>query len=118
MAAGHSDDDASNYSPAAFDNALTFSAPADFDGEPGGNGWRTCRSDQDDTLADFSNWGDAVQIAAPGVCILSTFLIEQGSYGTISGTSMASLHAAGALALLAPSNNRATPPTCSISMTR
>jgi subtilisin len=35
------------------------------------------------------------------VCILSTYPIEQGSYGTISGTSMASPHAAGALALLA-----------------
>jgi subtilisin family serine protease len=39
------------------------------------------------------------------VCILSTFPLEQGEYGTISGTSMASPHAAGALALLASSNN-------------
>ncbi|HUF37627.1 MAG TPA: S8 family serine peptidase, partial [Anaerolineales bacterium] len=46
-----------------------------------------------------------VDIAAPGVCILSTYPIEQGSYGTISGTSMASPHAAGALALLASRNN-------------
>ncbi|MEA3376524.1 MAG: S8 family serine peptidase [Chloroflexota bacterium] len=105
VAAGNDDDDANNYSPAAFDNALTVSALADFDGEPGGHGEPTCRTDQDDTLADFSNWGNAVQIAAPGVCILSTFPIEQGEYGTISGTSMASPHAAGALALLASSNN-------------
>lgn len=101
VAAGNSDADANNYSPAAFDNVLTVSALADFDGEPGGLGSPTCRTDQDDTLADFSNWGDAVQIAAPGVCILSTYPIEQGSYGTISGTSMASPHAAGALAILA-----------------
>jgi len=105
VAAGNSDDDANNYSPAAFGNVLTVSALADFDGEPGGLGSPTCRTDQDDTLADFSNWGSAVQIAAPGVCILSTYPIEQGSYGTISGTSMASPHAAGALALLASSNN-------------
>jgi subtilisin family serine protease len=107
VAAGNDDDDANNYSPAAFDNALTVSALADFDGAPGGNGSPTCRTDQDDTLADFSNWGDAVDIAAPGVCILSTFPIEEGEYGTISGTSMASPHAAGALALLASSNNPA-----------
>ncbi len=105
VAAGNDNDDANNYSPAAFDNALTVSALADFDGEPGGNGSPTCRDDQDDTLADFSNWGDAVDIAAPGVCILSTFPIEEGEYGTISGTSMASPHAAGALALLASTNN-------------
>lgn len=105
VAAGNDNDDANNYSPAAFDNALTVSALADFDGEPGGLGSPTCRDDQDDTLADFSNWGDAVDIAAPGVCIYSTFPIEEGEYGTISGTSMASPHAAGGLALLASSNN-------------
>ncbi|MDX1493688.1 MAG: S8 family serine peptidase, partial [Longimicrobiales bacterium] len=105
VAAGNSDDDANGYSPAAFDNVLTVSALADFDGQEGGLGSPTCRNDQDDTLADFSNWGSAVQIAAPGVCILSTFPLEQGEYASISGTSMASPHAAGALALLASSNN-------------
>ncbi|MBW6467071.1 MAG: S8 family serine peptidase [Brevefilum sp.] len=104
VAAGNNDADARNYSPAAFDNVLTVSALADFDGKPGGLGSPTCRTDQDDTLADFSNWGPAVDIAAPGVCILSTYPIEKGSYGTISGTSMASPHAAGALALLASVN--------------
>ncbi|MEX2467699.1 MAG: S8 family peptidase, partial [Gemmatimonadota bacterium] len=105
VAAGNSDADAADFSPAGFDNVLTVSALADFDGEPGGAGASTCRSDQDDTLADFSNWGAAVQVAAPGVCILSTYPIEQGEYGTISGTSMASPHAAGALALLASADN-------------
>jgi subtilisin len=105
VAAGNDDANASNYSPAAFDNVLTVSALADFDGLPGGLGSPTCRTDQDDTLADFSNWGSAVDIAAPGVCILSTYPLEKGEYGTISGTSMASPHAAGALALLASRNN-------------
>jgi subtilisin len=101
VAAGNSDADANNYSPAAFNNVLTVSALADFNGLPGGGAAPTCRNDQDDTLADFSNWGTAVDIAAPGVCILSTYPLEKGEYGTISGTSMASPHAAGALALLA-----------------
>jgi subtilisin family serine protease len=107
VSAGNEDADARNYSPAAFDNVLTVSALADFDGLPGGLGSPTCRADQDDTLADFSNWGPAVDIAAPGVCILSTFPLEQGGYGTISGTSMASPHVAGALALLASANKPA-----------
>jgi subtilisin len=106
VAAGNNDADAKNYSPAAFDNVLTVSALADFDGKPGGLGSPTCRSDQDDTLADFSNWGSAIDIAAPGVCILSTFPLEKGEYGTISGTSMASPHGAGALALLASGSNK------------
>ena len=105
VAAGNDDDDAQNYSPAAFDNVLTVSALADFDGAPGEQGSSTCRVDEDDTLASFSNWGPAVDIAAPGVCILSTYPIEQGGYGTISGTSMASPHVAGALALLASRDN-------------
>lgn len=101
VAAGNSDADAADFSPAGFDNVLTVSALADFDGAPGGLSASTCRSDQDDTLADFSNWGEAVQVTAPGVCILSTLPLEEGEYGTFSGSSMASPHAAGALALLA-----------------
>ncbi|MFQ5523737.1 MAG: S8 family serine peptidase [Acidimicrobiia bacterium] len=103
VAAGNSDKDASTFSPANHPDVLTVSALADFDGEPGGLGSPTCRSDQDDTLADFSNWGSLVEITAPGVCILSTW--NDGGYNTISGTSMASPHAAGALALLASVSN-------------
>ncbi len=105
VAAGNDDADANNYSPGGFDNVLSVSALSDFDGIPGALGSPTCRTDQDDTLADFSNWGPEIDIAAPGVCILSTYPLEQGEYGTISGTSMASPHAAGALALLASASN-------------
>jgi subtilisin family serine protease len=105
VAAGNNDADANNYSPGGFDNVLSVSALADFNGQPGGGAAATCRADVDDTLADFSNWGAEVDIAAPGVCILSTYPLEQGGSGIISGTSMASPHVAGALALLASSTN-------------
>jgi len=105
VAAGNEDDDANNYSPGGFDNVLSVSALADFNGLPGGGAAPTCTTDVDDTLASFSNWGPEVDVAAPGVCILSTYPLEKGSYGTISGTSMASPHVAGALALLASANN-------------
>ena len=107
VAAGNDSDDAANYVPAAFDEVITVSALADFDGKSGGTGSATCRTDTDDTFANFSNFGNDVDIIAPGVCILSTW--NDGGTHTISGTSMASPHAAGAAALYKAANSGATP---------
>jgi len=84
VAAGNDGDDANNYSPARveYNNVWTISA-----------------TDERDVFASFSNWSGPtdppVEYAAPGVDILSTW--NDGSTNTISGTSMASPHAAGVL---------------------
>jgi subtilisin len=111
VAAGNAHEDASNSIPSAYDEVITVSALADFNGQPGGGAPATCRADVDDTFADFSNFGADVDLIAPGVCILSTVPMQLGGYGTISGTSMASPHVAGGAALYKATHPTATPDT-------
>ena len=79
VAAGNESDNANNHSPARAGNGSTVLAIAAF---AEGDAW-----------ASFSNFGSAVSWAEPGVSVKSTW--KGGGYNTISGTSMASPHAAG-----------------------
>jgi subtilisin len=107
VAAGNSHANANNFVPATYSEVITVSALADFNGQPGGGAAATCRSDVDDTFADFSNFGADIDLIAPGVCILSS--APNNGLNTFSGTSMASPHVAGAAALYKSNNPGASP---------
>ena len=101
--------------PAGFDDeVISVSAIGDNDGQPGGLGspWVTCFNifegeQPDDHFAFFSNFGPHTDIAAPGVCISSTY--PGGLYATNSGTSFATPLVAGAAALYISTHPDATP---------
>ncbi len=82
VAAGNSNDDAAHYSPASAASALTVAA-----------------TDPSDTIASFSNWGNVVDIAAPGVSVLSAWNTGDSASATLSGTSMATPLVAGVVLL-------------------
>jgi len=112
VAAGNESMDAKDFSPANHPDVITVSAIGDSDGKCGATGSVTSDG-ADDTFASFSNFGSLIELAAPGVDILSTWKGDKknpgGLYATASGTSMASPHVAGAAAQYKASNPGATP---------
>lgn len=85
-AAGNDGTDAPSY-PGFYDNVIAVAA-----------------TDKNDNLASFSNFGTWVDVAAPGVDILSSYIRYKPPYVFMSGTSMASPHVAGLAGLLAANN--------------
>jgi subtilisin family serine protease len=85
-------DDACKYSPARVPAAMTISATTSSDSKP-----------------SWANYGNCVDWFAPGVGITSAWYSSNSATTTISGTSMATPHTAGAAALYLQANPGATP---------
>ncbi|MFK3979561.1 S8 family peptidase [Micromonospora sp. NPDC050397] len=92
VAAGNSTANACNYSPARVAAAITVGA-----------------STSTDARASYSNTGTCLDIWAPGSAITSAWYTSNTASNSISGTSMASPHVAGAAALVLSVNTGWTP---------
>ncbi|TSC23657.1 S8 family serine peptidase [Corallococcus sp. Z5C101001] len=92
VAAGNDSANACNYSPARAPNAITVGSTT-----------------STDARSSFSNYGTCVDIFAPGSSITSASNSGNSSSTSMSGTSMASPHVAGAAALYLSANPTATP---------
>jgi subtilisin family serine protease len=100
VAAGNSTADACGASPARAPSALTIAA-----------------SNQSDAMASFSNGGSCVDLIAPGQSITAAWSTGNSATNTISGTSMASPHAAGAAAKVLQGTPTASPAAVASALT-
>ncbi|QGV78771.1 S8 family peptidase [Streptomyces ficellus] len=100
IAAGNDGRDASNSSPARVTEAITVGSTTNTDAR-----------------SSFSNYGSLVDIFAPGSSITSAWNNSDTATSTISGTSMATPHVAGAAALWLAGNPSATPAQVATALT-
>ncbi|MFB5600579.1 MAG: S8 family serine peptidase, partial [Nitrososphaeraceae archaeon] len=107
VAAGNQRINSDQTTPANNPNVITVSAIGDSDGKCGGKGLVLDEGRiADDSFANFSNFGNSITIAAPGVDIFSTY--NGTGYAIESGTSMAAPHVTGLAGLIKMKNQNAT----------